>query len=421
MARLQVKQFALCLLVLSVAACRVGPWPDAHFSAPSAQDLQNCSKCHSSAIGPRRAVTGREGDFGANPAMVSHHVSNVGDPVDAQCLACHDLSVHGSGTVRLWNADTGTGLVYTTPASLEPFCLSCHDTGGAASVFVTGGTPLKPFNDNTALGSGRNIAGNKIQSYWMGSSNIHKTIGALTCAGTGAAGTGCHGNGGKINMHGSVSKGLLTQNLTLGKVSAVAAPVPYDYDYKLCFDCHAGYPVVSAQVILGYKKGGNYDVAGVVPLTSYSTPTTTIHPLFRDQYSSRLGVGRPFYNDMMPMPQAYAYLPLHNYHLLSVVTSTIFIPNANWMTWKYRGDPAQAGRITCVTCHNVHGTNGGSARSTFDEFGITSAVSGSDRYSTMKADNYSDPAVMVSYPMNCAVDCHYLAGQTYYWNSPANE
>jgi hypothetical protein len=280
-----------------------------------------------------------------------------------------------------------------------------------------------PFNDGVTLGSGRNVAGSRIKDYWTGTNNRHKTAGALTCAGTGIAGTGCHGNGGAINMHGSISKGLLTQNLTLGIVSAVAASVPYNVDYKLCFDCHAGYPAVSPQVVLGYRTGGNYDFTAVIPLTSYSTPTATIQSLFRDQYNAILGTGTPFYNDMIPIPQSYAYLPLHNYHLLSVVTNTIFLPDANWLSWKYRGDAAQAGRITCVTCHNVHGTNGLSARSTFDEFGISPTPLpgiGLDTYNTMTFTSY-DPNVTGSYPMNCAVDCHGNAGPTSYWNSPANE
>jgi hypothetical protein len=350
-------------------------------------------------------------------------VTTIGDPVPAQCLVCHDHTLHTLGTVRLRNADTGASIVYSaaTPSTLEPFCLSCHDAGGAASTAVAGGTPLNPFNDNNTLGSGPNVAGNKIQSYWTGTNNRHKTIGNLTCAGTGAATTGCHGNNGQINMHGSISKGLLTQNLTL----PIPVTATYAYsNYKLCFDCHS-FPVnaaVSPQVVLGYKRNGIYDAAGVPRVTDYVTPAATIQSLFRDHYDSSLLPGSVLYNDMIPIPQAYAYLPLHNYHLLSVVTNPIFYPDANWLTWKYRGDASQKGRITCVTCHNVHGTNGGSARSTFDELGITSAVTGSDQYGTMAYGNYNDfTQPMLSYPMNCAVDCHHNAGQTYYWNTPANE
>jgi len=381
-----------------------------------------CTSCHSYPRGTTRIVTGTAGDFGLNPAIVSNHVTTAGDPDRAQCLVCHDQTNHTQGTVRLRNADTGAIFPYTTPTSLETFCLSCHDAGGATSPasVVAGGTAHKPFNDNNTLGNpnGPNFAGDKIQSYWIGTNNRHQTNGGLTCAGTGAALTGCHGNNGAINMHGSVNKGLLTQNLTL--------PIPptatYAYnDYKLCFDCHTNYAAVSPQVVLGYRLGGIYDAAGVPRVTDYVTSGATIQSLFRDQFNAILGSGNPFYNDMISLPQAYDYLPLHNYHLLSIVSDLAFPPVIpNYLSWKYRGDSAQAGRITCVTCHNVHGTNGGSARSTFDEFGITSAVTGTDQYSTMAPGNY-DATVMGSYPMNCNRTCHGNAGQTFYWNVPENE
>lgn len=382
----------------------------------SVAGYQSCTSCHSYPLGARRRVTGALGDFGLNPAIVSKHVTTTGDPAPAQCLVCHDQSTHTAGTIRLRDADGGASIVYSaaTPSNLETFCLSCHDTDGATTAIVSGGTNSSPFNDNNSLGTMPNVAGSRIKDYWTGTNNRHQTSGGLTCAGSGIAGTGCHGNNGSINMHGSVNKGLLTQNLTL--------PIPYTQtyaynDYKLCFDCHAGYPAVTKEVVLGYRQFGNYDVPQV------STPyyTAGIQSLFRDQFDAILGSGNPFYNDMISIPQAYDYLPLHNYHLLSIVPDLAFPPVIpNYLSWKYRGDSAQAGRITCLTCHNVHGTNGGSARSTFDEFGITSAVTGTDQYSTMAPGNY-DATVMGSYPMNCNRTCHGNAGQTYYWNVPANE
>ncbi len=406
---------ALFIYAVTVVGCSSSPGPDTMSSSGASA---NCAACHSAATVTRRQIMGAGGDFRGNSAIVSNHVTTTGDPTPAQCLVCHDLATHMSGVVRLRNADGGASIVYSaaTPASLEPFCLSCHDTLGATSTFAAGGTPLRPFNDNNTLGSVPNVAGNKIRSYWTGTNNRHKTTGALTCAGTGAATTGCHGNNGAINMHGSVSKGLLTQNLTL--------PVPdaslYAYnDYKLCFDCHSlpGNAAVSPQVVLGYKAGGNYDVTQVPPIASFVTLTATIQSLFRERYIAS-SPNIPFYNDTIGI-DSFPYLPLHNYHLLSTFT---FFSTNNVLSWQYRGDPAQVGRISCVTCHNVHGTNGGSARSTFDELGVTSAATGTDLYSTMTDSNYNNPPVMESYPMNCNVNsCHGLSNKTYYWNSPANE
>ena len=399
---------------------------------PSAANANytSCPSCHVYPLGARRRITGTGGDFRVNPAIVSNHVTTTGDPVPAQCLVCHDHTLHTLGTVLLRNADTGASLAYdaATPSSLEPFCLSCHDADGALATALSG-TAASPFNDGVTLGSGRNVAGNKIESYWNGSFTIHKGF-SLTCAGGGspATGLGCHGNNRKINMHGSISKGLLTQNLTL----PVPYTAPFAYnDYKLCFDCHSNFAPVSPQVVLGYKAGGNYDVAQVPPINSYVTSTATIQSLFREQYINPANPSNfpvywsgvsPFYNDTMSIDK-YPYLPLHNYHLTSIVTNTLFSPLANWLSWKYRGDPTQAGRISCVACHNVHGTNGLSARSTFDEFGISTIPLpgvGVDLYNTMAPSTY-DPAVMGTYPMNCNADCHGNAGQTFYWNSPANE
>ena len=400
----------------------------------SVAGYQSCTSCHSYPIGTRRRVTGALGDFGLNPAIVSKHVTTTGDPAPAQCLVCHDQTNHTQGTVRLRNADNVASIIVynpASPASLEPFCLSCHDTLGATSTFLAGGNALKPFNDNNTLGSVPNVAGNKIQSYWTGTNNRHQTSGGLTCAGTGAILTGCHGNNGSINMHGSVNKGLLTQNLTL--------PIPYTQtyaynDYKLCFDCHTNYATVSPQVVLGYNINGKYNVTSVPTITSYVTSAAIIQSLFRDQY---INPANPLnfppywggieptpinYNDTMSIGGEHPYLPLHNYHLFSIVADPLFSPLPNLLNWKYRGDALQTGRITCVTCHNVHGTNGSSVRSTFDEFLISPIPligSGLDTYNTMTFDNYS--TVMDSYPMNCNAKCHEFTGQTFYWNVPANE
>jgi hypothetical protein len=392
-------------------------------------NFQNCGSCHSYVLGLRRRITGPNGDFGTNASIVSHHVTTSGDPVGTQCLVCHDQSSHTAGLVRLRNADTDTSIAYdpTNPVSLELFCLSCHDTDGAAATLISGGTPTSPFNDGSVLGGPPpNLyqAGNKIAGYWNGSGNTHKASGSLTCAGTGAPGTGCHGNNGKINMHGSSVKGLLTNKmnfqipLTFDFTDPVSAFV-YD-NYKLCFDCHDSYPSVSKEVVLGYRLGGKYD--HTVPFNWAPTPyyTSGIQSLFRDRYidssanypSYWLGVEQPYNNDVWLAD----YAPLHNYHLLGDIPT--------WLSWKYRGDPARVGRITCTTCHNVHGTNG-TVRTTYQEFGIREnfpyAPLGPDEYKMFDPiTNYGD-AVMRSYPINCNVSCHEIMGPSAYWYAPSDE
>lgn len=358
--------------------------------------LPPCSVCHGGAIGARRQIVGTGGDFAINPAMNSHHISGGNDPLPAQCRVCHDMSHHGAGTVHLRNADTGARIVYDSahPSSLEPFCLSCHDPDGAS-----GNT--SPFADGRTLGAIPNSAGNKIEEYWNSSSPVHKNNG-LTCAGSGAPGTGCHGSNGTLNMHGSLSKGLLTRNLTL----PIPAGSPYHYDdFKLCFDCHENYPAVSKEVVLGYRQGGNYDLWWA-PTPYY---TSGIQSLFRDRYIP----GDPrFYSDTI---WGDPYTPLHNYHLSYT---------DGWMqnVWNYRGagNASNIGRASCITCHNVHGTSG-SIRSTYAEFGITTGQAGGDEYQWLEPiGNYED-IVLQNYPIYCNISCHSMAPGTYYWHTPADE
>lgn len=367
-------------------------------------NFQNCSSCHSYTVGSRRRVTGAQGDFGGNASIVSHHVATTGDPVREQCLVCHDQSTHTAGTVRLRNADTGSSIVYNpvNSASLEPFCISCHDANGASG-------NKAPFADGRTLGSVPNVAGDKIAGYWSAAYTVHKNKG-LTCAGSGAPNTGCHGNNQSINMHGSISKGLLTRNLEL----PVTPSAPYEYSqYQLCFDCHDNYPAVTKEVVLGYKQGGHYDVYWA-PTPYY---TLGIQSMFRDRYISDpnnypayWGGVNQSYNDSN---WGYdPYTPLHNYHL-----SIYDFFNYGW---NYRG--VETGRASCVTCHNVHGTNG-TVRSIYDEFGI---IAFSKTFPGGEVDLYKkltkyDNLTLKSYPINCNYNCHDMVPGTSYWYAPPDE
>jgi predicted CxxxxCH...CXXCH cytochrome family protein len=384
-----------------------------------------CAACHNGPIGSRRQIFGANGDFGTNPNNISHHVTaGPGvDPLSDQCIVCHEMSMHMGGAVRLKNADNGAAIAYdpASPSTLEPFCLSCHDAAGALFTFISGGTSTNPFNDGSVLGGPPpNLyqAGNKIAGYWNNSYTVHKNKG-LTCAGTGQPATGCHGNNGAINMHGSVSKGLLTNSMTLPVPATPSGqpPAPYDpKDFKLCFDCHDSYSAVSKETVLGYRAGGHYDVWWA-PTPFY---TSGIKSLFRDRYIRYAvnypaywgGLNQSEYNDTL---WGDAYTPLHNYHMTYTDSMLKYV-------WNYRG--VVAGRASCTTCHNVHGTAGLSVRSTFDEFGIAAFFKdfgggNNDEYKKFVPDaNYSD-SVMMAYPINCYQSCHLWP--TTYWHTPADE
>lgn len=133
--------------LMGIAACGSNPGSDAisnHGPYP-AGTVSDCGGCHSVAMGSRRAVMGANGDFGANPARTSHHVVGPVDPTAAQCLVCHNIDEHGSGTVRLTNADTGAVIPVTSRQNMETFCLSCHDATGANG-------NMGPFADGAVLG-----------------------------------------------------------------------------------------------------------------------------------------------------------------------------------------------------------------------------------------------------------------------------
>ena len=395
--------------------------------------LPNCSVCHNTSIGVRRQVLGAGGDFASNASVTSHHVAGV-DPTSDQCKVCHDQFHHMAGSVQLRQASTGARVAYdpASPATLEPFCFGCHNTSGATVTYAAGGSPLNPFNDGVTLGTTPYIASTTVASSWNGSST-HRSRG-LTCAGTGAPNTGCHGSNGAINMHGSPVKGILanTMNFQIPLVSAAvysADPLGTSWNYtnyQLCFDCHAGYPAVSKETILGYRLGGVYD------LKKAPTPYYTLgmQSLFRERYIANPanyplawgGIDQP-YNDTK---WGDAYLSLHNYHLLGFEANAFAAdPTANMLQWNYRGDPARPGRITCTACHNVHGTAAPTIRGTHPELGLQRDYDFfGNGYQPFPGESYTsidpliDPTIMTSHPMSCAIDCHGVQGQTSYWHTP---
>lgn len=390
-----------------------------------------CSNCHYKPLGTiRRQITGTAGDFATNVSVTSYHVIG-GDPTPPQCTVCHDQSLHMGGTVRLRHADTGTRIDFapTNPSTLEPFCLSCHDTDGALATAITA-SALNPFADGQTLGVMPYLASTTIASSWTGSST-HRSRG-LTCAGTGAPNTGCHGRNGEINAHGSVNKGILT-NIMNFQIPLVSLGVytsnplgssDYANNYTLCFDCHASYPAVTKEVVLGYRSSGAYNIEKA------PSPYFTIgmQSLFRDRFISNSvnyppswgGSNQPYNDTMWGDP----YLALHNYHLLGFEANALAPdPTENMLQWKYRGDPARIGRITCTACHNVHGTAAATIRSTHAELGLQQDYFGvlqpGESYTSI--DPLISEATMTSFPLNCAVACHGVMGQSSYWHTPNGE
>jgi hypothetical protein len=342
-----------------------------------------CSICHSAPTFNRRQIMGSGGDFALNPSIKSHHITSADDPLPEQCLVCHDLSHHTAGMVILKNADTGIQIYYTAPQSLEPFCLSCHDTDGA-------GGNMSPFNDGSILGQVPYKMSAEIKTHW------NKTYGhrraGLTCFGNGNPATGCHSNG-----HGSIYVGVLSKNMTLPLDDwNWFTPPDNEFYYELCFNCHHHYPGYTKEDILGAKQGGNYDLEHQSwgATTPYYIPA--IQTRFRDKNNQ--GSGKTYDDPSF----WFSYFNLHFFHI-----------QGGW--WLYRDTYDSS--ISCIACHNVHGSNTRWGW-LYDTMQYNHYLSGGDEYGTMDAPDYS---ILSQFPTSCAFNCHSIQGKTYNWFEPSGE
>lgn len=363
-----------------------------------------CAACHGATAGTRRQVTGAGGDF----SKESHHVINYGSrnselAATADCVVCHEMGKHMSGEVRLKDADTaGTVVVYDAgnPATLEPFCVSCHDADGAVA---EGADALSPFGSANTLGVIPNSAGTKIAGYWSGSSNTHKDNG-LTCMGTGGPSTGCHGDNGGINAHGSSSKGILTKKMEF----QIQANESYNAeDYKLCFGCHANYPDITKEAIIGVRAGGNYDYNIMLnpPLAGGTSLVFGAPPYYNGGIKTKFIDSN--YNGHAEFDKST--VQLHWFHLSMRVFGSGDV-------WLYRGEgtpsgctgchtmgtpAAPAGRkATCTACHNVHGS-GTPIGMVYDELAISHDTGETKGIMGAPRNNLS------ATPMSCGViECH---------------
>ncbi len=358
----------------------------------------DCSTCHASSIGNRRQVVGAGGDF----SKESHHVIDYSNRANEiitsnDCKVCHNMEKHMSGQIRLNDEDNdGNVIVYdpSNPSSLEPFCLSCHDADGAT---IEGADALSPFSDSNTLGVIPNEAGNKIAGYWNSTNNVHRTNG-LTCAGTGEPGSGCHGDNGTINMHGSSNYGLLSGYMNF----QIEANASYnENDYKLCFSCHANYSGITKEDILGVKKGGNYDYELIITPAFGGELVFGTPPYYTEGIATKFVDSDAYIHDSGTSKK----YQLHWFHLSMRI-------HGNNDVWLYRGqgnssgctgchsNPAPAGKkATCTACHNVHGSN--FLDMVYDELKITHDTGETTGFMGTAREN------IVNSPMYCGLsECH---------------
>ncbi len=198
----------------------------------------DCLDCHRNVtdkpgVGPaggRRQIVDNAGNglgTGGDFKRFTHHVQGS-VPTTADCIKCHYMNDHMNGVVKLMDPDLGYLNIFTydpsNKASVEGFCVKCHDANGAAG-------SLTPFSDNITVPA-------VDETMWMNSS--HKT--AMSCM-------DCHDNG-----HGS------NKNRMLG---------PYDYagpgtgtdltneEEGFCLSCHGSGGTATVKVHLAFSSYTN--------------------------------------------------------------------------------------------------------------------------------------------------------------------
>jgi hypothetical protein len=191
-------------------------------------NLGDCTVCHSTQQGTgRRVVIGSGGVSGGDFALASHHIQ--GSPVNQKsCAVCHDQSNHrnvdptAGVKVLLFNQDTGASILYDgTPANnAEIFCVSCHDSNGAANL---GAQATTPFIDSGDATPPPNIG-------WTAGAQAHSAnMACFSCHGNSAGVAGNTLNP-TLNGHGSATAKLLHFPFNATDTNTNAA--------NFCYNCH---------------------------------------------------------------------------------------------------------------------------------------------------------------------------------------
>ena len=405
--RMKVGIVVTVLLPLLTIGCgqEVGPDSISTRTAHPSSVFPDCVSCHDAPTATRRQIFGAAGDFGDNSNVLSHHIAGSSDPTSAQCLVCHDQSTHTQGTIRLNNADTGASIFYdpANPATLEPFCLSCHDADGATATSI-GASAFEAFSNGSVLGNSPYPYATRIATSWAkpyghGPNGNHSPGDQLTCIGTGQPGTGCHGNNGIVNAHGSVNQVLATEVFIYNTSSTYI-----EADYALCFNCHANYSGVTKEDTFGVLGGGLLD-GGYGPAgpngnnPPYYTTGVTTH--FAD-HNEPGGI----YNDPVFFGQNFN---LHWFHISA-------------QTSDFRGTGVASG-INCINCHDVHGS-ATPYGTVYDEIGYTNIIPDGTNVLGKMADAAYGPLFLDNNPTYCGIfNCHggFGMGITNAWFEPIVE
>ena len=211
---------------------------DCHPHNTAFSPVTDCFECHKAVtdkvgVGPpggRRQIVDNSGNglgTGGDFKRTSHHVSGS-IPSVADCIKCHYMGDHMRGTVKLLDPDLGYLSVITydpvNKASIESFCLKCHDSNGA-----NGST--QPFSDNITV---------PVVDATMWNTSSHK--GSLTCL-------DCHDNG-----HGS------NKSVIIGPYNYTGPGTGTDLmneEEGFCLTCHGASGSATVKVHLAFSSYTN--------------------------------------------------------------------------------------------------------------------------------------------------------------------
>ncbi len=211
-----------------------------HVNSSGTVDNSLCVACHNQPLSARRQIIGAGADF----ELTSHHVNGIVQNDD--CIVCHNNNSHQSGTVNLLNVDNGSAIIYdNTPASLEPFCLACHDGNGAGGFSPFSDAIMPPVVDQTA---------------WNAAS--HQNI--TSCS-------GCHTNG-----HGSNKVSILDP-----WDAAASGAVPGDpmlEEEGFCYRCHGASGPAAVDIQAQFAQPSHHNISVVDPDGEYMECTTCHNP-----------------------------------------------------------------------------------------------------------------------------------------------
>ncbi len=200
----------------------------------------SCQKCHNQPQGARRQIVDTGGDF----ALAHHHVNGIVQ--DTDCVRCHEVGAHTSGTVNLKNADSGATISFSSNFALEPFCLSCHDANGASGEAPFSDSVISPIIDQTA---------------WASASHKIGTNAPQTCYGD------CHQKG-----HASGLDNLLNPWTGTPGVNNV------NQEEGFCFTCHDLNGPAATNIQAEFSLLSQHNISPTDPVGEFMECTTCHNP-----------------------------------------------------------------------------------------------------------------------------------------------